>query len=79
MKLLVARIISIPNFQYFMSTHSLEFLRYLLMYASQQKLLDRISIYRMYRLPTGAIDYEVLSGYEALEEPEKLGSDLRGI
>ncbi len=66
------------NIQYIMTTHSLEFLEYLLNSAKQQEMLNEVSVIRLYRLPDGEIDYEVLSGEEAYDELEDLKGDLRG-
>ncbi len=63
------------DFQYFISTHSLEFLQFLLEANS-----ELVKIVRMYRCDDKPmIDYEVLSGSEALEEFKELQMDLRGI
>ncbi len=66
------------DIQYLMSTHSLEFLDYLLRSAREKDRLGYISIVRLYRLSNGEIDYEVLSGEEAFEELDVLKGDLRG-
>ena len=66
------------NIQYVMTTHSLEFLEYLLDNARQQDMLNEVSIIRLYRLPDGEVDYEVLSGEEAYDELEDIKGDLRG-
>ena len=66
------------NLQYVMTTHSLEFLRYLLGDAERQGVLGEVSVVRLYRLPDGEVDYEVLSGEEAHEELEDIKGDLRG-
>lgn len=65
--------------QYMMTTHSLEFLKYLLEEAMDKNMLDVINIVRLYRLNSGEVDYEALSGSEAYEEVEELHGDLRGI
>ncbi len=66
------------NLQYVMTTHSLEFLRYLLGDAKRQGVLGEVSVVRLYRLPDGEVDYEVLNGEEAHEELEVIKGDLRG-
>jgi len=67
------------NVQFIVSTHSLEFLRDLLMNARQMGVINDIKFVRMYRhYSTGELDYEILSGEESYEELESLGGDLRG-
>ena len=66
------------SLQYVMTTHSLEFLRYLLGDAKRQGVLGEVSVVRLYRLPDGEVDYEVLNGEEAHEELEVIKGDLRG-
>jgi len=61
------------NTQFFISTHSLEFLQYLL-----DKVADRMKIIRMSQTDN-AISYEVLTGKEAMEESKEIGTDLRGV
>lgn len=46
--------------------------------AKQRETLSEVSIIRLYRLPDGEIDYEVLSGEEAYDELEDIKGDLRG-
>jgi predicted ATP-dependent endonuclease of OLD family len=60
--------------QYVISTHSTEFLDYLL-----HDCAKLVTIVRMYRSSSGDMDYEVLKGAEALDEIDKLKADLRGI
>lgn len=62
------------NVQYFISTHSSEFLEYLLNFNR-----DIVQVIRTYRIDHKAeTDYEILSGAEAIEEIEELKLDLRG-
>ncbi len=72
------KVVNTYNVQYVMATHSLEFLEYLFKYARELNVLNNINVIRMYRLPNGEIDYEILSGEEAIEELEELKGDLRG-
>lgn len=66
---------SLGNIQYFISTHSLEFLNFLL--RENEKL---INVVRMYRDDiSGEIDYEILTGKVAIEELDRLKLDLRGV
>lgn len=61
--------------QYFISTHSLEFIEYLL-----DENPNLIKIVRMYRDDvSGEIDYEIFTGEMALEEINTLKLDLRGV
>lgn len=61
--------------QYFISTHSLEFIKFLL-----EENTELVNVIRMYRINDEAeIDYELLSGEEALSELKDLKMDLRGI
>jgi len=63
------------DIQYILSTHNLELIEFLLVRSS-----DYIKIVRMYRMEeTSQIDYEVLTGKEAIDELEELKMDLRGI
>ena len=61
--------------QYIISTHSSDFLDFILRAAS-----ELLKVVRMYRIEdTAEIDYELLDGKEALEEIKELKMDLRGI
>lgn len=61
--------------QYFISTHSLDFIKFLLEANS-----SLIKIVRMYRIEDEPeIDYEILTDTEAIEEYKVLNMDLRGI
>ncbi|RLI87076.1 MAG: hypothetical protein DRO98_04540 [Archaeoglobales archaeon] len=62
------------NIQFFISTHSIELINYLL----KQEILDEMKFIRMYRYADGEIGYEVLSGNEAKYELETIKADLRG-
>ena len=64
--------------QFFITTHSLELLEYLLEKASEKNKLDSINIIRMTRNADGYISREVLKGREAKEEREEIKTDLRG-
>jgi AAA15 family ATPase/GTPase len=61
--------------QYFISTHSLEFIKFLL--EEDSSLVKIVRMYRMEDEPE--IDYEILSDTEAIEEYKVLKMDLRGI
>lgn len=61
--------------QYFISTHSVEFIKYMI--EKNPKICD---VVRVYRLPDeNELDYEVINGEEALNEIESLELDLRGL
>jgi AAA15 family ATPase/GTPase len=63
------------DIQYIISTHSLDFLEFLL-----EVNAELVKVVRMYREEgTSEIDYEVLDGKEALEELNVLKMDLRGV
>lgn len=59
--------------QFIISTHSLDFLRFLL--ETDAKLIKVIRMFLIEK--TGEIDYEILSGEEALERMRDLEEDLR--
>lgn len=59
--------------QFFISTHSLEFVQYML-----EKAADGTKIIRMSQTDN-KISYEVLNGKEAVEESKDIGTDLRGV
>jgi hypothetical protein len=61
--------------QYVISTHSLDFLEFLL--KSNPELIQVIRLYRNEK--DSKIDYEILSGKEAYGDLENLKMDLRGI
>ncbi len=61
--------------QYFISTHSFNFIKFLLEANS-----SLIKIVRIYRIEDESeIDYEILTGTEAIEEYKVLKMDLRGV
>ncbi len=61
--------------QFVISTHSIEFLDFLL-----SDCVDITQLVRLYRSDdTGESDYELLSGKEAVEETKELNADLRGV
>jgi predicted ATPase len=63
------------NTQYVISTHSSEFLDFLL-----KEAFDIVKVVRLYRSEeTNEVDYEILDGKNALEETVELNADLRGI
>ncbi len=59
--------------QLFISTHSLEFLKYILKEAKEDTCIIRM------HGEGSPVDYEVMDGEEALQESEDMGLDLRGI
>lgn len=64
--------------QFFISTHSLELVEYLLEKAEKANIIDSINIIRLRRLGNNYIDREICSGRDAKEEMELIKSDLRG-
>ncbi len=79
MNVIVHRILkSSGNVQFFISTHSFDFLRNLLEEAHDQNLLDRINVIRMQRREDlGEVVGYPMSGEMAREELEEIGIDLR--
>jgi len=66
--------------QFFISTHSMDFVRALLNVLKWEGQTDDIHIIRMFTgLATQSPDIEVLSGDDALNDIEEIGRDLRGI
>lgn len=66
--------------QFFISTHSLDFIKALLKVFDWSNQLDDIQIIRMHSQPDVAeIDIETISGINAKNEIEDIGRDLRGI
>lgn len=61
--------------QFFLSTHNIELIEYLL---EQKEELDEIQFIRMYRYSDGDLGYEILSSHEAEYELDELKADLRG-
>jgi len=66
------------NTQFFITTHSHEFVEYILTNAREKNRSRSVNIIRMERLPNGRLDRELMKGEEALEEVEKIRTDLRG-
>ncbi|MGB9929077.1 MAG: AAA family ATPase [Methanosarcina sp.] len=67
------------NYQTFISTHSLELLKYILNAAKKSEKLGEINIIRLSRYNTGYIEREIISGKDAKEEIEEINTDLRGF
>ena len=61
--------------QYFISTHSMEFIQFLL--EANSNLIKIVRLYRFEDEPE--VDYEILDAKDALEEFQELQLDLRGI
>lgn len=72
-------IINSSDAQFFISTHSSEFLERILEKAEKLGKLESIKILKLRRLPEGYIEREYLSGKEAKEEIESIKTDLRGF
>ena len=66
------------NIQYILSTHSLELIEMILEKSNAAGLLSKVGIVRLYKMPDGHIDYEILDGNEAITELKEIGGDLRG-
>ncbi len=64
--------------QFFITTHSHEFVEYILAKAREKDRSRSVNVIRMERLPNGRLDREIMSGEEAFEEVEKIKTDLRG-
>lgn len=68
------------NCQFFISTHSIDFIQTLLKVADWTNKLDAIQIIRMHPRPDiQDSDIEIITGETAKEEMEEIGRDLRGI
>ncbi|GBE57051.1 ATP/GTP phosphatase [archaeon BMS3Bbin16] len=65
------------NSQFFITTHSLEFLELLLEKGEERKQLDSINIFRMDRSTEGKISSELIPGSEGNEEMKNIKTDLR--
>lgn len=65
--------------QFFISTHSLEFLNKILEKAEKCDKIESVRILRLRRLSEGFIEREILSGKPAKEEIESIETDLRGF
>ncbi len=64
--------------QFFISTHSLDLLTSILEKAEEQDKLSRVNVIRLhYRDDIKSVHAEVLSGAEAKEEIDEIGTDLR--
>jgi len=74
----LARALRSGDPQFFITTHSSEFIDMLLRELRENGLLGELEVIRLYRYDEG-IDYEILSGDEAYEEREVIKGDLRGI
>lgn len=64
--------------QFFITTHSLEFLEYLLEKSEKLGVIDSVKILRLTRRAGNFIDREVYSGINAKEDIEDIKIDLRG-
>jgi len=62
------------DYQIFISTHSLELLKYILDSAKKSQRLEEINIIRLSRYTTGYIEREVMSGKDAKEEIEEINN-----
>jgi len=68
------------NCQFFISTHSIDFIQTLLKVGDWTNKLDAIQIIRMHsRSDIQESDIETITGETAKEEMEEIGRDLRGI
>jgi AAA15 family ATPase/GTPase len=66
--------------QFFITTHSIDFITNILKIAEWNNQLDDVQIIRMHtRLEIQDPDIEILTGKEAKEQIEEIGIDLRGI
>jgi len=66
------------NSQFFISTHSLEFIDYLLEKADKKNKLDNINIIRLHRLNNGEIERQIRNGRESKQKMNDIQIDLRG-
>ncbi|MDO9518121.1 MAG: ATP-binding protein [Methanosarcinaceae archaeon] len=64
--------------QFFITTHSLEFLEYLLEKSEKLGVIDSVKILRLTRRAGNFIDREVYSGIDAKKDIEDIKIDLRG-
>lgn len=71
-------LVASDNSQFFLTTHSLEFIERILEKAEKFNKLDSINILRLRRLSEGDIEREILTGRGAKEELELIETDLRG-
>jgi AAA15 family ATPase/GTPase len=66
--------------QFFISTHSIDFIKTILKVAEWSNQLSNVQIIRMHSQPDGLnLDLEMISGDCAKDEIENIGRDLRGI
>ncbi len=80
LEVLAEEIISSSEYsQFFISTHSLELVEYLLKKAEKAGVIDSINIIRLHRREGGYIDREICTGRAAKEEMEEIKTDLRGF
>ena len=64
--------------QFFIGTHSLDLLNYVLEKAAESKKLKEINIIRLhYRGDTKTVEAEVMDGLSAKDEIDEIGTDLR--
>ena len=66
------------NSQFFISTHSLELINYLLEKADKMNKINDINIIKLRRLNKGEIDRQILSGRQSKQKIEEIQIDLRG-
>ena len=71
-------ILNAENSQFFITTHSLELLDYILEKATEKNILDSVNVIRLHREVDGHIRPEIMNGRKAQEEREVIKSDLRG-
>jgi len=74
---LAEQIVKNKKVQFFISTHSLELVEYLIKHAKLNNCSDDLQFVRMYRID-GDIGYEILSCEDARFEIEEIKADLRG-
>ncbi|MBP1909797.1 AAA family ATPase [Methanolobus bombayensis] len=67
------------NHQIFLSTHSMELIKYILDSAEKSNILDEINIVKLSRFSNGFIEREIINGTYAKEEIEEINTDLRGF
>lgn len=64
--------------QFFITTHSLEFLEYLLEKSEKLGVIDSVNVLRLTRRAGNFIDREIYSGIDAKEDMDNIKIDLRG-
>lgn len=67
------------NHQIFLSTHSMELIKYILNFAEKGGILDQVNIVKLNRFNDGFIEREIINGTSAKEEIEQINTDLRGF